>query len=518
MVQENRLAVVARAADRTTSPYLTRILDSCAGHCQAYTVFVDIVSYTERKTVNQMALINRLQTAFDKALGDVAHEFKEKISAIEADIWRDTIIVPLGDGAAIAFPFHNLFEAPLFFAKKLYEYIYENNVDCQKFKRKGWCDCHQSNISLRCGISFGDAILFRDLNGMINISGTSVNMAARVMGVANPSQIFLTQDVEKKFLELKAKKEKLRKYIATVKHGKRIDAFHYVEKHGYLNVNKRGDLEEADVARDASGAAPLRADVAAPKVQQSKRRQQPRLDISPEMRQALTELRERMLPVAPGDFIMGDAAYGRFSARISRRFLIDRYPVTQRLYKAVMHTNPSAFPGDDRPVETVSWFDAVNFCIELSKAAGLSPVYTTVNGEIHLDLGQDGYRLPTEAEWEYCCVQDEDNFGAAKIQDIAWCRANSEGGTKDVGRMRRGGSLLADMLGNVWEWCNDRYHGYPSAPQLDYCYSGTGSERIVRGGAWDESPDTLNPRYRFWRGPLMKENKIGFRLVCNQSE
>ncbi|MBO7429485.1 MAG: SUMF1/EgtB/PvdO family nonheme iron enzyme [Spirochaetia bacterium] len=150
--------------------------------------------------------------------------------------------------------------------------------------------------------------------------------------------------------------------------------------------------------------------------------------------------------------------------------------VTQKLYQEIMGENPSGFKGDNLPVENVSWHDAVEFCNALSKKTGLTPVYTIelLNYGIDIIVKQNdsanGFRLPTEEEWEYA-AKGGDNYifaGSNNIDDVAWYRDNSDSKTHPVAQKKSNGYGLYDMNGNVWEWCWDHY--YSKHPICGGCY------------------------------------------------
>jgi formylglycine-generating enzyme required for sulfatase activity len=150
--------------------------------------------------------------------------------------------------------------------------------------------------------------------------------------------------------------------------------------------------------------------------------------------------------IPPGEFMMGspDTEPGRMACegplhkvRISRPFYMGITPVTQAQWQALMGTNPSEFRGPDRPVENVSWRACRKFEERLFRSTGMN------------------FRLPTEAEWEYCCRAGTDSafyFGDDAASDFAWCKENAGGETHDVARKRPNAFGLYDMIGNVWEW------------------------------------------------------------------
>lgn len=229
-----------------------------------------------------------------------------------------------------------------------------------------------------------------------------------------------------------------------------------------------------------------------------------------------------MVAISPGSFSMGSAAVGGWSVpehqvTISQPFWIGRFEVTQAEYATVMGNNPSGFQGvaypdsGGRPVETVSWNDAVAYCEAVSAqeaAAGRLP------------FGYE-YRLPTEAEWEYCCragTTSEWHFGASVDCTQANLAAPNPcfGQTRAVGSHPANGFGLHDMHGNVWEWCLDGWSlwaGYAPGAVVDP-YATTGSLRICRGGSWADHVDHGRSAHRGGAFPTYVEHGIGLRIVC----
>lgn len=185
-------------------------------------------------------------------------------------------------------------------------------------------------------------------------------------------------------------------------------------------------------------------------------------------------------------------------------FLLSEYPVTQDLYYAVTNESPSIFKGNKHPVENVSWVDAINFCNELSMKSGLKSCYSIINGggEIRFIPESNGYRLPSEAEWEYACRAGTNKVIYGEIDRIAWYAGNSEGKPHDVGNKEPNEWGLYDMLGNVWEWCWDIYD--------EEVY---GSYRIFRGGGWNDPERGCLASNRRRSHPSFRIDDLGFRLA-----
>ncbi len=221
----------------------------------------------------------------------------------------------------------------------------------------------------------------------------------------------------------------------------------------------------------------------------------------------------KLVLLPAGEFLMGspvddpDARLDeqpQHQVQISQPFYLSVTPVTQAQYQQVIGENPSHFRGDpQRPVECVSWEDAIAFCRRLSEQEAQT------------------YRLPTEAEWEYACRADTTtrySFGKdpAELGDHAWYRANSAGTTHPVTRKKPNPWGLHDMLGNVWEWCADGYSvdAYARSPAEDPPGSDSTTARVLRGGCWrDRQVDRFRCAARLALPPIFRFDYRGFRVV-----
>jgi formylglycine-generating enzyme required for sulfatase activity len=185
-------------------------------------------------------------------------------------------------------------------------------------------------------------------------------------------------------------------------------------------------------------------------------------------------------------------------------FLLSQYPVTQDLYFAITKKSPSSFKGDQIPVENVSWNDAVQFCNLLSQKTGLNECYS-ISSDYKVAIfnsKSDGYRLPSEAEWEYACRAGTTGARYGEIDEIAWYIENSDGKPHEVGKKDPNAWGLYDMLGNVWEWCWDIYD--------ENIY---GSYRIFRGGGWNDPARGCLASNRRRSHPMFQIDDLGFRLA-----
>ncbi|MDL1975500.1 MAG: formylglycine-generating enzyme family protein [Deltaproteobacteria bacterium] len=231
--------------------------------------------------------------------------------------------------------------------------------------------------------------------------------------------------------------------------------------------------------------------------------------------QSLIEIMEsRMVRITGGVFRMGDEKTGRHEVTVND-FWIDKYPVTQSLYHKVSSENPSHFTGDDKPVENVTWLQAVRFCNKLSGSMGFNPAYTIKQERVERKGDAPGFRLSTEAEWEYACRGGTEGERYGKIDDIAWYGKNSGGSTQGVGQTEPNQYGLYDMLGNVWEWVEDDWHAnYNSVPsdgraRID---NPRGSARVMRGGSWYFDAQGCRSAVRSYNSPDHCSDILGFRL------
>ncbi|MCL1992236.1 MAG: formylglycine-generating enzyme family protein [Spirochaetes bacterium] len=271
--------------------------------------------------------------------------------------------------------------------------------------------------------------------------------------------------------------------------------------------------------------------------------------------------------IPAGAFTMGSPAdeIGRWDDRespqrqitISGGFWMSVYPVTQEEWERVMGGNPSRFSGGflaklaagetqgRRPVEYVSWYDALVFANRLSIMEGLSPVYSVKGGTdpdawgrvpkggtflrndavwdaAQVVPGSNGWRLPTEAQWEYAARAGtttafsngtQDWNDAASLDGIGWFYFNGGAMTHAVGLKQPNGWGLYDVHGNVWEWVWDWFAEYPVQAQADPAGASSGSVRVIRGGSWYGSARLARSANRFIVNPFLRIDNLGLRLV-----
>jgi len=235
-----------------------------------------------------------------------------------------------------------------------------------------------------------------------------------------------------------------------------------------------------------------------------------------------------MILVRGGSFLMGSPAGGKADTAPVHTvtldpFFIGRYEVTQAEWQAVMGHNPSLFKGDDRPVEQVSWADAVTYCNKRSEKEGLTPCYRGSGAEIECDLSADGFRLPSEAEWEYAArggakSRDYRYSGGYQAGDVAWYEANSRYVSQAVGKMTANELGIHDMSGNVWEWCWDwysptYYRDSPAKNPAGPLAAPGQTERTYRGGGFGGTEEWLRPSNRYHLPPAYSRFDMGLRVV-----
>ena len=215
---------------------------------------------------------------------------------------------------------------------------------------------------------------------------------------------------------------------------------------------------------------------------------------------------------------MGDEEGDRRKVTLTRGFWMGETPVTQGLYAAVMGVNPSQFRSalsGAMPVERVSWRDSVGFANELSRMVGSRPAYEVSGDEVRWDQAAPGFRLPTEAEWEYAARagQDFEFAGSDDADLVAWTWQNSGGRPHPVGRKSPNAWGLRDMSGNVSEWCWDRYGDYSRSGSVDPAGPSRGRNRVIRGGSWGSGPRIARVAYRDRNEPGFRDSNLGLRFV-----
>jgi len=233
----------------------------------------------------------------------------------------------------------------------------------------------------------------------------------------------------------------------------------------------------------------------------------------------------KLITIPSGTFVMGteDTDHDWFchsrpvcEVRLDS-FRLSVYEITQAQFEKVMGYNPSLMKGDDnRPVEQVSWLDAAAFCNKLSELAGLMPCYDIRNRTCI--FSRNGFRLPTEAEWEYACRAGTNakyytGNGEGDLDRAGWYRSNSEGTTHPVGHKEPNAWGLFDMHGNVWEWCNDWQGNYKNHRNENPRGPNWGYSRVLRGGGWHYPAVGCRSAYRHKAKPEYRLSAVGFRIA-----
>jgi formylglycine-generating enzyme required for sulfatase activity len=204
---------------------------------------------------------------------------------------------------------------------------------------------------------------------------------------------------------------------------------------------------------------------------------------------------------------------------ISKAFYMSDHEVTQKEWVEIMASNPSNWKGDNLPVEQVSWYEVIEYCNKRSEKEGLTPVYSRSGEYIRCDFKANGYRLPTEAEWEWAAKGGGKDFmiyeysGSNSVDGVAWYSGNSGRKTHPVKTKEANSLGLYDMSGNVMEWCWDWYGIYSAGSQTDPAGVADGSSRVLRGGSWGDSARYVRSTNRYGDASSFGYGPIGFRLV-----
>ncbi|MGV4981200.1 formylglycine-generating enzyme family protein [Streptomyces sp. NRAIS4] len=211
-----------------------------------------------------------------------------------------------------------------------------------------------------------------------------------------------------------------------------------------------------------------------------------------------------MVAVPAGRVVLADRRTERSWPVDVAPFVMSAFPVTQEGYAEVTGLRPSAAQGDRLPVEGVSWWDAVRFCNSLSTQAGLTPAYRLRDDaeSVEWDASADGYRLPTEAEWEHACRAGTTGPRYGSLDEIAWYAENSDERIHPVGGKTPNAWGLYDMLGNAWDWCWDVYDAEVY-----------GTYRVLRGGGWSDPHWSCRASVRRRSHPTFRIDDVGFRVV-----
>ena len=254
------------------------------------------------------------------------------------------------------------------------------------------------------------------------------------------------------------------------------------------------------------------------------------------------------ITIRAGSFVMGSSPneQARYTneqqhkVTLTRDFEIASTEVTQEQFKALLGYNPSQFEGCSKcPVETVNWYEALAYCNAMSKKAKLTACYTCrgAGAEVKCEVAEafrgakiydcPGYRLPTDAEWEYAyragtktTYYNGDNNPAIRVNcsekdpiadAIGWYCQNSGKRSHEVGQKKANAWGLFDMAGNVWEWCHDQYLAVIKRDETDPWGIADSPMRVVRGGAWKYYSRGMRAACRAWYNPYYRGDRHGFR-------
>jgi len=247
-------------------------------------------------------------------------------------------------------------------------------------------------------------------------------------------------------------------------------------------------------------------------------------------------LSANFIRVEGGTFQMGTPSGGGSDERpvhtvTLKSFSISKYQVTQKEWYEIMGTTirqqrdmenrPLSIlgEGDNYPMYYVNWYEVVEYCNRRSIKEGLEPVYRGSDNNIICDWSKNGYRLPTEAEWEYAAKGGTKEYitteysGSNSVGAVAWYSGNSNERTHPVGTKAANSLGIYDMSGNVWEWCWDWYGDYSSSSQTDPRGAVSGASRVLRGGCWGNSAARVRSASRNGYNPSNRNIAFGFRLV-----
>jgi len=250
----------------------------------------------------------------------------------------------------------------------------------------------------------------------------------------------------------------------------------------------------------------------------------------------MVQPKNNMALISGGVFKMGSPVNERDRFNIEgpqrnvtlKSFYLCVYEVTQKEFQDLMGINNSTFKGEKLPVDMVSWYEAVEYCNRLSRKERLKPAYTITKDEVIWDRSANGYRLPTEAEWEYACragtstpFYTGSNITTSQANyDGNWPYANFPAGEYrkrfiEVGSLPCNPWGLYDMQGNAWEWCWDWFASYGEQDQENPAGALSGTTRVQRGGSWGSTGMEMRSAFRRSYYPNERVISAGFRVARN---
>jgi len=227
--------------------------------------------------------------------------------------------------------------------------------------------------------------------------------------------------------------------------------------------------------------------------------------------------------IVGGNFTMGSRdglkdEQPEHEVSISGTLIVSKFEISQRMFSQVMGYNPSIVKDNRLPVDSIEWSVAVDFCNKLSVLYGLKPVYQFTGNNATWDTTANGWRLPTEAEWEYICKagSNSDYSGSNVVDHLGWYNMNSGLQSHPIGTKQANAYGLYDIHGNVWEWCWDWYSSeyYTNSPKINPRGPAEGDRRVARGGSYSEGNSFARSSNRFYQTEFLPQT--GFRIVRNK--
>lgn len=222
------------------SEYLSGILKNHNGITNMQVAFFDVESYSKRRTAAQVQVIDAFTECLKKSLEEIAKKYIDYWQKNNINMSTDLILIPTGDGVAVVFSFEGLHDIHFEFAKNFLNYLHQFNGEdkCSQFEEDGWCNCHPF-FNVRVGLSEGKGIIYKDINDKFNVAGNVINMAARVMGIADRNQLILTEDAYRQLIDM-VESPNLHKEFrlfsnVEIKHKFKINVFQYIGNEPYIN-------------------------------------------------------------------------------------------------------------------------------------------------------------------------------------------------------------------------------------------------------------------------------------------
>ena len=230
------------------SKYLSSLIETKSGAVNLQVVFVDIEKYSKRKSTVQKSVIDLFTEICKEALHLTAQKYVDYTQENEVNFATDIIKITTGDGLAVVFPFEGLQSIHLDFSRYLLSEIHKHNKknDCERFTTNGWCNCH-NNFNARIGVSEGKGILYNDLNDNYNVAGNVINIAARIMDLADGMQILFSEQAYNNLIDMTPNttlEESFHEYKGIeVKHNLKIDVYQYCSGDDFINREEPDDLK-----------------------------------------------------------------------------------------------------------------------------------------------------------------------------------------------------------------------------------------------------------------------------------